>query len=106
MKENQEKVNDESRIFRPGDIVQHFKREEALRRPNADPNVYLYQIIGEATHTETKEKMMVYKALYYPYGTYVRPYDMFISKVDRDKYPDVSQVYRLEKVKNIGEGSE
>ena len=27
---------------------------------------------------------------------WVRPYDMFISKVDKVKYPDVEQEYRFE----------
>jgi hypothetical protein len=29
----------------------------------------------------------------------VRPYDMFISKVDKEKYPDVKQEYRFEEIK-------
>ena len=39
-----------------GDIVKHFKRE--LVEPLANPNIYLYKILGFATHTETKEKMV------------------------------------------------
>ena len=82
----------ENRIFHPGDIVQHFKREWA------DPasSQYLYQIIGTAEHTETKEKMMVYQALYGDFRLYVRPYEMFMSEVDRGKYPQAGQKYRFE----------
>lgn len=49
-------------------------------------------------HTETQEKMVVYQALYWDYKYFVRPYEMFVSKVDRDKYPDVKQEYRFELV--------
>ena len=83
--------------FRPGDIVQHFKRE-MLDEEECKTNKYLYEIIGTATHSETRESMMVYKPLYEDGGMYVRPLDMFLSEVDHRKYPDVKQKYRFEKV--------
>ena len=83
--------------FRPGDIVQHFKRE-TLSQKDKEKNIYLYKIVGLAKHTETKEMVVVYQSLYGDFGMYVRPYDMFIGKVDKEKYPDIQQVYRFEKV--------
>ncbi|MBQ8925472.1 MAG: DUF1653 domain-containing protein [Clostridia bacterium] len=82
------------RNFHPGDRVQHFKRELV------DPNTtqYLYQIVGVAIHSESREPLMVYQALYDDYQLYARPYDMFLSEVDREKYPDIKQKYRFEKV--------
>ena len=81
------------RTFHNGDIVRHFKRE------TVDPSssTYLYKIIGEATHTENGEEMMVYEALYGDQKMYVRPIKMFLSEVDHQKYPNIKQKYRFEK---------
>lgn len=55
-----------------------------------------YYIIEDiAIHSETKEKMVLYRSLYEDGKLYVRPYDMFISKVDKVKYPNVEQEYRF-----------
>lgn len=57
-------------------------------------NLYLVEDI--ATHSETGEKFVVYRALYGSQELYIRPYDMFISDVDHEKYPNVKQKYRFE----------
>lgn len=82
------------RDFRAGDIVRHFKRETV----DPDSDKYLYRIVGEATHSETHEKMMVYTALYGDGGLFVRPLEMFLSEVDHEKYPEIKQKYRFELV--------
>lgn len=89
--------NDMDNRFKRGDIVQHFKRE-MLASEEKDISKYFYEIVGVATHSETREPMMVYRPLYDDSGMYVRPLDMFLSEVDHDKYPDVKQKYRFEKV--------
>lgn len=73
------------RYIEKGAIYKHFKGK-------------YYKVIEIARHTETDEKFVVYMQLYEPFDVFVRPYDMFISKVDREKYPEVTQRYRFEKV--------
>lgn len=78
-----------------GDIVRHFKREWV----SSETSEYLYKVLAFAQHTETGERLVIYQALYSPFKVCARPYAMFMSEVDREKYPDVKQQYRFEKVK-------
>ena len=45
---------------------------------------------------EQHQKLVIYEALYPPYKTCARPYSMFMSEVDREKYPNARQTHRFE----------
>lgn len=81
------------RKFASGDIIQHFKRETV----DQNSMQYLYEYIGVAMHSETRDRMIVYRALYGEKGLFVRPYEMFMEEVDHEKYPKIRQKYRFEK---------
>lgn len=55
-----------------------------------------YLLTDVAIHSETKEKYVVYRGLYGNNELYIRPFDMFFSEVDKEKYPEVEQQYRFE----------
>ena len=65
-----------------GGLYRHFK------------GMYYY-VLDVATHSVTSEQFVVYQKLYDQRDLYVRPLDMFLSDVDREKYPDVDQKERF-----------
>ena len=76
-------ANDKKRDVKPGDIFRHFKG-------------HIIVVLTVATHTETGEKFVIYTNE--GKKVFARPYDMFMSEVDKEKYPDVEQKYRFKKI--------
>lgn len=78
------------REIKVGKKYRHFKNK-------------LYEVIAigfdsETNNDEMPKKLVIYKALYGDGKIWVREYEMFASKVDKKKYPDVEQEYRFEEV--------
>ena len=69
------------RLPQIGDVYTHFKGMK----------VY---IVALAYHTETNECLVIYR---HGDTVWARPLEMFLSEVDKSKYPDDTQTYRLER---------
>lgn len=59
----------------------------------------VYVVVDIAIHSESAEPMVIYKSDHDQSLVWARPLDMFLSEVDREKYPDVTQKYRFEEIK-------
>ena len=65
-----------------GRVYRHFKGD-------------YYLVEALAKDSESGEPCVIYRKLYGDGGLWVRPLEMFLSKVDREKYPDEEQEYRF-----------
>lgn len=58
----------------------------------------IYVVTDIAVHSESGEPMVIYKSFDKPHLVWCRPLDMFLSEVDHEKYPDVEQLMRFERI--------
>ena len=76
----------------PGQRYRHFKGNE-------------YEIICIARHTEDDDELVVYRSVKNPDAVYARPIEMFLSKVDKVKYPEAVQELRFEPITDVESAS-
>lgn len=79
------------RLICVGGLYRHFKG-------------FIAHVLNLAKHTEIGEWLVIYECTgkgdsEHTDGVYARPLEMFLSEVDREKYPDVKQKYRFELIK-------
>lgn len=73
------------RELKIGGKYRHFKGKE-------------YLVEGTATDSETGATLVLYRPLYGEGRLWARPLEMFLSPVDREKYPEAKQQFRFEEI--------
>lgn len=68
-----------------GAVYRHFKGDQ-------------YQVLDVAVHTETGSILVIYQRINCNGMTYACPIEVFLSKVDKEKYPNVKQEMRFMRV--------
>lgn len=112
------------RIVKPNQIYRHFKGKYyatlGVSKPIKEEEFEEILNFGIVYHTElnrnivivfkdnkyyhtinvSEDELVIYTPLYFSdHDIYARPKNMFLSPVDKEKYPEVNQEYRMELVK-------
>ena len=82
--------------------MQELKLKRVYRHFKGD--YYLTEDV--ARDSESGEEYVVYRKLYGDGSLWIRPMAMFLSEVDREKYPECPQKYRfeLQQIESVAHG--
>lgn len=86
----------------PDDIYKRDKYSPmSIHHTEFDDEDAIYYINSQWCHSQEwcSKELVLYKSLYDNHITYARPIDIFLSKVDKEKYPNINQEYRFELVR-------
>ena len=79
--------------LKTGDIVKHFKRGDV----SSNCLKHCYVVLDDnVLYTDTDTRCVLYQALYGEHQKFCRSFEQFEGVVDKERYPEVAQEYRLE----------
>ena len=88
----------------PNDMLELIQKEKhtihVFHHTELESDTWIFRVGDKYYHPSTieKEKLVIYIALYGDRLTYVRPLPMFLSTVDKEKYPNATHKFRLERI--------
>lgn len=90
--------------LKPSDMLELNNRRDVtihtFQHTELEADTWIFRVGNKYYHPASiePEKLVIYTALYGDRKTYVRPLPMFLSRVDKEKYPNATHKFRLERI--------
>lgn len=97
-------VSNVSIPLEPMDMLELVQKEKhdinVFHHTELNADTWIFKVGDKYYHPASidKEKLVIYTALYGERKTYVRPLTMFLTRVDKEKYPNTTQKFRFERI--------